>query len=450
MTGGLAQRAPAPVAGGAARRPLGRPVLGLGWRPEVAGVVAARDDLGFVEVVAESLPCPDDPLPLGLTLMGERGVDVLVHGIGLALGGADRPDADRLERLARAADRLGAPLVSEHLAFVRAGGRSSGHLLPIERSWRMVDVVVENIRIAQDQLPVPLAVEPVAALVEWPDADLSEADFVAEVIERSGALLLLDLANLYVNAGNFGTDPGEALDRLPLERLAYVHVAGGRVVRGRFHDTHADPVWPAVLDLTAEVVARVPAARVMLERDDDFGPDADLHRELDSIAAALATGDEGAGAAAAPRSTSISTWVPPIPHARDHAPASLPVVADGDRADLAVRQQALLDRLTGPAATVPTAGFDGDQLAAARRSLLAKRMHEVARSWPATAGWLGERFPARFAAYASTHPLPSRGGPRADGAAFIATLEGRAGDAPARDEWRRAGLPRARRPRRPW
>ena len=74
---------------------------------------------------------------------------------------------------------------------------------------------------------MPLALEHVAALVEWPDAEMDEAAFVGELIERTGALLLLDLSNLYANAHNHGYDALEALDRFPLERIAYVHVGGG-------------------------------------------------------------------------------------------------------------------------------------------------------------------------------------------------------------------------------
>jgi uncharacterized protein (UPF0276 family) len=262
------------------------PSLGLGWRPETAGVALAREDLAFVEVIAESVAPDRELLPAPLVALMRRGVEVIPHGLQLSLGGAERPSPARVARLAGAADTLGASMVSEHLAFVRAGDRGVGHLLPVPRTWGMADILVENIRIAQDLLPVPLAVEPVASVFEWPDAELTEGDFVAEVVERSGALLLLDLANLYVNGRNFGFDAREQLDRLPLERLAYVHVAGGRIVGDVHLDTHADEVWREVLTLAAELRARHPHVRVMLERDDHFGTDEALHAELDLVAAA--------------------------------------------------------------------------------------------------------------------------------------------------------------------
>ncbi len=109
------------------------------------------------------------------------------HGISLSLGGAERPDPARLEALARLAVRFLAPMVSEHIAFVRAGGVETGHLLPLPRTRDALDVLVANVCEAQSALPVPLALENIAALVEWPEAEMDEAQFLTELLERTGA-----------------------------------------------------------------------------------------------------------------------------------------------------------------------------------------------------------------------------------------------------------------------
>jgi uncharacterized protein (UPF0276 family) len=266
--------------------PLG---LGIGWRPELALPIDRRRDLGFVEVLAEDLD-PGAPLPAPVERLRARGVAVVPHGVSLSLGGAERPDGAGLARLARLAERLGAPLVSEHVAFVRGGGRETGHLLPLPRTCAALEVVVANVRQAKAALPVPLALENVAALFQWPGGEMDEAAFLAELLERADVLLLLDVQNVYANARNHGHDPMAFLDRLPLGRVAYVHLAGGVDRDGLYHDTHAHPVAPAVFDLLEEVCARVPVPGAMLERDDRFPPDADLNAELDAIGAAMARG----------------------------------------------------------------------------------------------------------------------------------------------------------------
>jgi uncharacterized protein len=263
--------------------------VGIGWRPELAGFAARRDGLGFAEVVAESIH-DGQPLPDGLAALLARGVPVVPHGVRLSLGSAEEPDPARVARLAGLAERLAAPLVSEHVAFVRGGGLEAGHLLPVPRTREALDVLAGNVRLAQAELPVPLALEHVAALLEWPAPELDEAAFLTELLERTGAWLLLDVANLYANARNHGGDPLAFLDALPLERIAYVHVAGGVERDGLYHDTHAHPTPPAVLDLVGEVCRRRDPPGVMLERDDAYPPEPELAAELDAIAAATRAG----------------------------------------------------------------------------------------------------------------------------------------------------------------
>jgi uncharacterized protein (UPF0276 family) len=259
--------------------------VGIGWRPEIAGFVAALPGLRFAEVVAESVHAHGD-LPIGLGELLSRGVAVVPHGVKLSLGGAEPVEPARVEHLAAVAERLGAPLVSEHIAFVRAGGVEAGHLLPIPRSREAVDAVVANVKRTQASLAVPIALEPIAALFDWPDDELDEAAFLTEILERTDALLLLDIANVYANALNRGTDPIALLDRLPLERVAYVHVAGGAEHDGLYHDTHTDAVPQPVLDLVGELCARHRPPALMLERDGEYPSASALREELDAIARA--------------------------------------------------------------------------------------------------------------------------------------------------------------------
>lgn len=324
--------------------------LGLGWRHELATVPLRRSELTFVEVVAEALPSCR-PIPPALLAARRRGLKVVPHGVRLSLGGAERPDPARVARLADLAVRLGSPLVSEHVAFVRAGGREAGHLLPVPRTRAALDVLVANVTETMAALPVPLALEPIASLFEWPAAEMDEAEFVTELLDRTGALLLLDVANVWANARNAGTDAGALLDRLPLDRLAYVHVAGGTESGGLYHDTHSHPVQPGVLDLLRRLRRRASVPGVMLERDGRFPPTAELERELHAIAAiARPDGD--------------------LPVVR--APPARPVaLARGRRERLAADQAALVDVLVDRTPAPP--GFDAFRVGAAGDALAVKR-----------------------------------------------------------------------------
>ncbi|MEV8411364.1 DUF692 domain-containing protein, partial [Streptomyces niveus] len=262
--------------------------IGIGWRPEIAEAVEALPGIDWVEAVAENV-CPDH-LPDSLVRLRARGVTVVPHGVSLGLGGAGRPDTKRLTDLAERAEALGSPLITEHIAFVRAGGPltaspalEAGHLLPVPRTKDALRVLCENVRIAQDCLPVPLAVENIAALINWPDEEMTEGQFLAELVERTGVRLLIDVANLHTNHVNRGEDPATALDQLPVEAIAYVHVAGGIERDGVWHDTHAHPVSEPVLAVLVELRSRVSPPGVLLERDDNFPPPAELSAELTTI-----------------------------------------------------------------------------------------------------------------------------------------------------------------------
>jgi hypothetical protein len=259
--------------------------IGIGWRAEIDLTVARLPAVDFVEVVAENVS--PQHVPATLAELQQRGLPVVPHGVSLSLGGADLPDPARLSHLAELADTLGSPLVSEHVAFCRAGGMEAGHLLPVPRTRAALDVLTENVTAAQAALPVPLAVENIAALVSWPDDEMNEAEFLTELVERTGVLLLLDVANLYTAQVNFGADPAAVLDGLPLDAVGYVHVAGGELRDGLWHDTHAHPVGDAILGVLAALVQRARPPGVLLERDDAYPSDGDLAAELASIRAVV-------------------------------------------------------------------------------------------------------------------------------------------------------------------
>ncbi|MGW0599047.1 DUF692 domain-containing protein [Streptomyces sp. NPDC002776] len=390
---------------------------GIGWRPEIADAVARMPGIDWVEVVAENV-CPGH-LPAALLRLRERGVTVIPHGVSLGLGGADRPDAARLTALAERAEALGSPLVTEHIAFVRAGGPltasphlEAGHLLPVPRTRDALAVLCENIRIAQDALPVPLAVENIAALISWPGEELTEGQFLYELADRTGVRLLVDVANLHTNHVNRGEDPAEALAELPLEALAYVHVAGGFERDGVWHDSHAHPVPRPVLDILTDLASRVAPPGVLLERDENFPGPAELERELAEIRAAVEKGGQEPKAPADPVGRPLAG--PPSPAARER---------------VALAQAALLSALV--AGTPVPEGFDRTRMGVQARALAGKRADVVAKVAPELPVILGPRYRPAFLAYAQRNPMT--GGYRRDALDFAGhlldtegTLDGRA------------------------
>ncbi|SDY33411.1 hypothetical protein SAMN05421504_105194 [Amycolatopsis xylanica] len=256
--------------------------VGIGWRPELDLSIARIPGVDWVEVVAENLHA--EHLPESLTGLG---LPILPHAVSLSLGGAEPVDTTRVEHLAAITEELGAPMASDHVCFVRAGGLDAGHLIPVPRTRDALDVLVDNVKLTQSIVGVPFAMENIAAVFEWPDAELTEPQFLCELTERTGCLLIIDVANLYATARNLGTDPLAFLDDIPWEQLAYVHMAGGVERDGIYHDTHAHPIFPQVLELLGELRSRVDPPGMLLERDDNYPSDAELTSELAAIRKAV-------------------------------------------------------------------------------------------------------------------------------------------------------------------
>ncbi|MDQ0993651.1 DUF692 domain-containing protein [Streptomyces sp. V3I7] len=380
---------------------------GIGWRPEIADAVERMPGIDWVEVVAENV-CPGR-FPDSLLRLRGRGVTVVPHGVSLGLGGAGRPDEGRLAALAERATALGSPLVTEHIAFVRAGGAltatphlEAGHLLPVPRTRDALDVLCANVRIAQDALPVPLALENIAALISWPGEELTEGQFLYELADRTGVRLLIDVANLHTNHVNRGEDPARALAELPLEALAYVHVAGGFERDGVWHDSHAHPVPRPVLDILTDLASRVAPPGVLLERDDNFPEPTELEGELGAVREAVSVGRAKPGTAPE----------------RSAAGPSRPPVTEPAREQLGLAQAAVLSALV--AGTPVPEGFDRVRMGVQARALAGKRADVVADVAPELPEILGESYRRAFLDYARRHPMT--GGYRRDALDFAGHL----------------------------
>uniref|UniRef100_A0AAU2JV45 DUF692 domain-containing protein n=1 Tax=Streptomyces sp. NBC_00049 TaxID=2903617 RepID=A0AAU2JV45_9ACTN len=404
-------------------KPMAHLGVGIGWRPEIADAVERLPGLDWVEVVAENI-CPGH-LPESLVRLRERGTRLVPHGVSLGIGGADRPDAAKLAALGERAVALGAPLVTEHIAFVRTSSPvlEAGHLLPVPRTRDALDVLCENVRIAQDALPVPLALENIAALISWPGEELTEGQFLTELVERTGVRLLIDVANLHTNRVNRGEDPAAVLDSIPLEALAYVHVAGGVERGGVWHDTHAHPVPPVVLDLLAELRSRVDPPGVLLERDDDFPPEPELAAELAAIRSVVTAGRAAGGQAGEVPSADGQATDDPADDPTDDLAESAQGpgrVTEAARTRVALGQAALLSALV--AGTPVPEGFDRRRIRVQARALAAKRADVVAKVAPELPAILGGAAPYReaFLAYAKGRPMT--GGYRRDALDFAEHL----------------------------
>jgi uncharacterized protein (UPF0276 family) len=222
-------------------------------------------------------------------------IPLTAHGIGLSIGTDVPLDLRYLDEVASIVDRLKAPAYSEHLAFTRVPGRDLANLLPLPQTEAVAESIIAKIKTVQSRISAPFLLENISYLFTWPDSELSDAAFLNLICRETGAGLLLDVENLYLNASNHRFDPYEFLNALPAGLVKEVHMAGGATVddgatgKSFLADSHAYPIPDAAFELLKAVLARQSPAAIVLERDDRLDAVDEILDDVARIRAAVAS-----------------------------------------------------------------------------------------------------------------------------------------------------------------
>lgn len=258
---------------------------GLGLRRALLGPLSSMDqgEVDFLETAPENWIGVGGRFGKQFRAMAER-YPVVLHGLSLDIGGPDPIDTQLVSAVRDLMSEINVPLYSEHLTYCAAEGHLYD-LLPIPFTEEAVHHVAERVRLVQDIIGRPIALEN-ASYYAQPYTDLSEAEFINAVQHESGCDLLLDVNNIYVNAINHCYDPYEFLDALSLERVRYIHIAGHYDEAPDLKvDTHGadviDPVWT----LLAAAYRRLGPVPTLLERDFNLPPLPVLLQEVAHIRA---------------------------------------------------------------------------------------------------------------------------------------------------------------------
>ena len=157
-------------------------------------------------------------------------------------------------------------------------------LFPMRRSVEAARRVADRMKLAEDELGVPMVIENVSYYADFGANQLREADFINAVLEASAGALLLDVNNVYVNAQNHGFDPRSFIEELPLDKVVELHVAGHtRRDDGLIIDTHGMPICDDVYDLLEWTVSRTGPVPVLVERDNNVPELGELMREVSRV-----------------------------------------------------------------------------------------------------------------------------------------------------------------------
>lgn len=253
--------------------------IGIGLRtPHLEHIFEHEPEVSWFEIVSENYMV-DGGRPLHTLDKILDLYPVVQHGVGLYLGSAQGLDHEYLRRLKALVRRTGTPWVTDHLCWGSVDGTVSHDLLPLPYTWEAVERAVESIRIVQDTLEVPFAVENVSSYAEFRGSEMTEWEFLSEVVERADVGILLDVNNIYVSSVNHGFDPMTYLEALPHERVFQYHIAGHAKYERFVIDTHDHPVIEPVWRLYERGIELTGRKPTLLEWDARIPSFEEVHAE---------------------------------------------------------------------------------------------------------------------------------------------------------------------------
>ena len=191
---------------------------------------------------------------------------LICHGLSLSIGGPHPLNIEFIQQIKSFLADYHVPIYSEHLSYTHDSGYLYD-LMPIPMTEAEVRYVAERILRVQDILGKRLVVENVSTYL-MPNAEMSEADFVSEVLQQADCELLLDVNNVYVNSINHGSDGYAFIRAMPKERIRYIHIAGHeQVEQDLLIDTHGAEVCDSVWQLLQHTYQVCGVKPTLLERD---------------------------------------------------------------------------------------------------------------------------------------------------------------------------------------
>jgi uncharacterized protein (UPF0276 family) len=221
--------------------------IGIGLRvPHYHHILSKKPVVDWFEIISENY-LVDAGRPLEILDSILEQYQVVQHGVALYFGTAGKLSRTHLKKLKNLVKRTGTPFLSDHLCWGSVDGNYTHDLLPMPYTFEAARQTAENIRHAMDVLEVPVCVENVSSYAEFHISEMTEWEFLSEVVERADCGILLDVNNIYVSSVNHSFDPMQYVRNLPHHRVGQMHIAGHTKYEKYILDTHdhavIDPVW---------------------------------------------------------------------------------------------------------------------------------------------------------------------------------------------------------------
>ena len=253
--------------------------VGIGLRiPHYHHILEKKPVVDWFEIISENFMI-DGGRPLKVLDQILDQYRVVQHGVSMYFGSAQPLNREHLRRLRDLVKRTKTPWLTDHLCWGSVDGRYTHDLLPMPYTFEAARKTAENIRNVRDFLEIPVAVENVSSYAEYHVSEMTEWEFLNEVVEQADCGILLDVNNIYVSSQNHSFNPFDYLNSVDPERVAQIHIAGHSKFEKYILDTHDHPVLDPVWNLYARAIELAGPTATLLEWDDRIPSFEEVHRE---------------------------------------------------------------------------------------------------------------------------------------------------------------------------
>ena len=249
---------------------------GVGLRlPHMAGVVATRPNAAWLEIHPENFLA--NPHATELLVLLAEDYPISVHTVGVSIGSVGGVDSDHLRRVRTLVDMVDPFLVSGHLAWSTHEGDYLNDLLPLPFDNETLDVLARHLHQVQEGLGRPYLLENPSSYVGFGTSTMTEVQFLAELVSRTGCRLLCDVSNVHLSAHNMGYDAAAYIDAFPADAVGEMHLGGftpeddgAEPGADVWVDTHATTIADGSLELYAHALRRFGPRPTLIEWDNDL------------------------------------------------------------------------------------------------------------------------------------------------------------------------------------
>jgi uncharacterized protein (UPF0276 family) len=246
-------------------------IFGVGLRHKHFPYYDSGEDINvdFFEILTENyLNTRGRPFEVMLKLR-ER-FPMAMHGVSLSIASNEDIDFKYLDKVLSLTKIIDPIVISDHLCFTGLKDKNLHNLLPFAYTKENLEIISVKINRVQDFMQRQYVFENLSAYFTLKNSEMTEAEFLNELCNQTGAGILFDINNLYVNSINQKFSTQEYIKALNPNHVKQFHLAGFTDFGDYLFDTHAEPIHGPVWDLYKDIIGKIKNVPVLIEWDENI------------------------------------------------------------------------------------------------------------------------------------------------------------------------------------